>query len=203
MDVLMAPNGCRRAPSHSVVTIVVVAWILGGAGASWHAAGARQVQTVEQLKAAVILTFARFVEWSPQEFSSASAPIVVGVVADEAVALALETTARGKNVAGRTMAVTRLQWDSEIAGVHMLFVGEEEKRHLGVVLERVRSRQIVTVSSLPGFGRAGGMITLTFIDGRVTFAVNSRATTLSAVRLSSFLLSHATKVSDESNGGGR
>ena len=47
------------------------------------------------------------------------------------------------------------------------------------------------------------MITLTFTDGRISFAVNSRATTLSAVRLSSFLLSHATKVSDESGGGGR
>ena len=101
------------------------------------------------------------------------------------------------------MAVKRLQWDSDVAGVHMLFIGETEKRHLGFVLERVRSRQIVTVSSLPDFGRAGGMITLTFTDGRISFAVNSRATALSGVRLSSFLLSHATKVSDESGGGGR
>ena len=78
------------------------------------------------------------------------------------------------------MAVKRLQWDSEVAGVHMLFVGEAEKRHLGGRARAVRSRQVVTVSSLPGFGRAGGMITLTFTDGRISFAVNSRATTLSA-----------------------
>ena len=45
------------------------------------------------------------------------------------------------------------------------------------------------------------MITLTTTDGRISFAVNSRATAQSAVRLSSFLLSHATKVSDESAGG--
>ena len=199
----MARNRRRRAPPHSVVAIVALTGMLTVAGASRHAAGAQQAQTVEQLKAAVVLTFARFVEWSPQEFASATAPIVAGVIADEAVAVALETTAHGKNVAGRTMAVTRLQWDSEAAGVHMLYVGEAEKRHLGVVLERVRSRQVVTVSSLPGFGRAGGMITLALSDGRISFAVNSRATTLSAVRLSSFLLSHATKVSDESGGGGR
>jgi hypothetical protein len=61
----------------------------------------------------------------------------------------------------------------------------------------------VTVSPLPGFGRVGGMITLTVTDGRISFAVNSHATALSAVRLSSFLLTHATKVSDESSRGVR
>ena len=120
------------------------------------------------------MTFARFIEWSPQEFSSASAPIVVGIIGDEAVAVALETIARGKNVAGRTMAVKRLQWDSEIVGVHMVFIGEPEKRRLRVVLDRIRSRQIVTrCPRLADFGRAGGMITLTVTDGRISFAVNS------------------------------
>jgi hypothetical protein len=164
------------------------------------AAGA-QDPTVEQLEAAVVMTFARFVEWPPQEFTSASAPIVVAVVADEGVAQALETVARGKNVAGRTIAVSRLQWDSDVAGVHMIFVGAVERRHLEALLERVRPRPIVTVSMQPGFGRAGGMITLTLSGGRLSFAVNSRATAASGVRLSSFLLSHATKVSAESGGG--
>jgi hypothetical protein len=85
----------------------------------------------------------------------------------------------------------------------MLFFGEAARRHLGVVLDRARSRPIVTVSSLLGFGRSGGMITLTFTDGRISFAVNSRATAASAVRLNPFLLSTATRVSDESSGNSR
>jgi hypothetical protein len=115
--------------------------------------------------------------------------------------VALEAGSRGRNVAGRTIAVKRLQWDSVDAGVHMLFVGEMDPRHLAILLDHVRLRPIVTVSGLPGFGRAGGMITLTFTDGRITFAVNSSATAASGVRLSSFLLSHATKVSAASAGG--
>jgi hypothetical protein len=188
-----------RATAHGIIAILAMLWTAAGIGARAPAVDG-QTQTVEQLEAAVVITFARFVEWPPLEFSSATAPIVVGIVADEGVAVALETNSRGKNVAGRTIAVKRLQWDSDDAGVHMLFIGETEKRHLSVVLERVRSRPVVTVSPLPEFGRVGGMITLTVTGGRITFAVNSRATALSAVRLSSFLLSHATKVSDDGGG---
>jgi hypothetical protein len=92
------------APSQAVIAILAVILMLAGIGANGHGAGAEE-QTVEQLEAAVVMTFARFVEWSPQKFFSASAPIVVGIVADEAVALALETIAPGKNVAGRPVAV--------------------------------------------------------------------------------------------------
>jgi hypothetical protein len=164
---------------------------------------ADQGQTVEQLEAAVVLTFARFVEWPPGEFPSPTAPIVVGLVGDDAVAVALEAASRDKKVAGRTIAVKRLQWDSDATGVHVLFVGEAAKRQLAVILERVKSRPVVTVSRIPEFGRAGGMITLTVAGGRLTFAVNSSATALSGVRLSSFLLSHATKVSGQSGEGDR
>jgi hypothetical protein len=195
----MPHHGSRRTPRHGVIAILAMSWMLAGIGVSGRGA-AGPAQTVEQLEASVVMTFARFIEWSPQEFPSASAPIVVGIIADEAVAQALETLARGKNVAGRTMVVTRLQWDSAVTGVHMLFVGETEKRRLAVVLEPIRSRQIVTVSRLAEFGRAGGMITLTFTAGRISFAVNSRAAALSGVRLSSFLLAHASTVSDESTG---
>ena len=199
----MLGKGRRRALCRSVIAILAMNGMTAVSAPASRDKGGPDGQTLEQLEAAVVMTFARFVEWSPAEFADASAPIVVGVVADDAVALALEAVARGKNVGGRTMAVRRLQWDSDIAGVHMLFVGEAEKRHLGVLLERARPRPIVTVSSLAEFGRAGGMITLAFTDGRISFAVNSHATALSAVRLSSFLLSHATKVSDDSGGGAR
>jgi hypothetical protein len=199
----MARSRCRTAPCHVVAILTITGILVAFAAAGGRATSAPEQQTVEQLEAAVIMTFARFIEWSPEEFSSSAAPIVVGIIGDEAVAIALETIARGKNVAGRTMAVRRLQWDSEIVGVQMIFIGEPEKRRLRVVLDRIRSRQIVSVSALADFGRTGGMITLTFTDGRISFAVNSAATAVSGVRLSSFLLSHATKVSDESGGGGR
>jgi hypothetical protein len=198
----MARRTGQRGYGRGMIATLALSCAIAGAPAPALAAApapGAEPQTVEQLQAAVILTFARFVEWSPAAFVAASAPIVIGVVADETVAEALEAIARGRNVAGRTISVRRLQWDSDDAGIHMLFLGATEKRHLALVVARVRARPIVTVSPLPEFGRAGGMITLTLADGRITFAVNSGATASSGVRLSSLLLTHASRVSDESS----
>lgn len=195
----MTGQGGAGTPGRAAVAILAGLGLLAAGGARAPVVRA-QPQTIEQLEAAVVMTFARFVEWSPLEFASAAAPIVVGVVADEGVAEALEISSRGKKVAGRTIGVSRRQWDSDVSGLHMLFIGDLDKRHLGVLLAQARSRPIVTVSPRHEFGRAGGMITLTATGGRITFAVNSGATAASGVRLSSFLLSHATTVSDQSGG---
>jgi hypothetical protein len=198
----MMRGGGPGASSGGAVAVLIVGCLLSGAGAS-RAPSESEAQTVEQLEAALVLTLARFVEWPAQAFPSAAAPIVAGIMADDGVALALETGARGKNVAGRSLTVRRVHWDGDVAGLHMLVVGEREQRRLALVLAGIRTLPIVTISRLPDFGRAGGMITLAFTDGRVSFAVNSSATALSGVRLSSFLLSHATRVSDDSPGGAR
>jgi hypothetical protein len=191
----VARRACAGTAEYAGLAVLVTTCMLAGAGAGLTAGA--PAQTVEQLEASIVITFARFIEWPPQTFAFAAAPIVVGVVADEGVALALEVGSRDKLVAGRALAIKRLQWDSPATGVHILLVGDSEKRHLKAVLEGVRSQPIVTVSRLPEFGRSGGMITLTFTDGRITFAVNASATTRGTVRLSSFLLSHATAVSDD------
>lgn len=196
----MVRQSSTGASGRAAVAILVGLWLLAAGGARAPVVRAAP-QTLEQLEAAVVMTFARFVEWAPRDFASATAPIVVGVVANEGVAESLEIGSRGKKVAGRTIDVSRRQWDSDVSGLHMLFIGELDKRHLGVLLAKASTRPIVTVSPVREFGRAGGMITLTVTDGRITFAVNSGATALSGVRLSSFLLSHATTVSDQSSGG--
>jgi hypothetical protein len=177
---------------------VVALWVTIVAVASAQDQAASDTQTIDQLQGSLLVTFARFVEWPPVSFPSAVAPIVIGIAADEGVTEALDRSSRGKTVAGRAIVIKRLQWDSDFAGVHMVFLGETGKRHMGLILDRVRRQPVVTVSSLTGFGSAGGMITLKVASGRVSFSVNSAATALSGVKLSSFLLSHATKVSQES-----
>lgn len=156
---------------------------------------AADVKSVAQLQAALMLTFARFVEWSSEDFSSPVAPVVVAIIADEETAAALEGLSLGKQVAGRPLALKRLQWDSDLAGVHMLFIGVTDKRRVQAAIDQAITRRVVTVSAVPEFGRLGGMITIGNTSGRLGFSVNSSATARGGVRLSSFLLSHATKVS--------
>ena len=174
-------------------------------GAVLLTSGARTIAgstpTTEQLQAALLMTFARFTEWPAGGFTSPSAPLVVGFVADEAATEAFELAARGKNVSGRPVIARRLQWDSDPTGTHVLLIGQSERRRLAEVLQRAVRRPILTVSQLAEFGEAGGMITLKSDGGRVSFAVNAQATGASGLRLSSFLLSHATAVSEPAGPG--
>jgi hypothetical protein len=158
---------------------------------------ASQPPSIEQLQAALLMTIARFVEWPPAAFPAAAAPFVVGIVSDEGVAMALEAASRARQVNGRSVVVKRMQWESDVTGVHLLVVGESERRRLGPLLQRLHGKHILTVSTLPEFGSAGGMITLQTRAGHISFAINSTAADRSGLRLSSFLRSHATRVSGD------
>jgi hypothetical protein len=153
--------------------------------------------TIEHLQATLLITVARYVEWPSTAFTSPTTALVVGIVSDDAVAEAFAATAAGRNIGGRAIAVKRLQWESDMTGVHLLLIGQVERRRVAALLEQIRSKPILTISMVPQFAAAGGMITLTASGGRLSFSVNARATGDSALRLSALLLSHATSVSHE------
>jgi len=168
-----------------------------------RAAASDAAPTIDQLQAAMIITIARFVEWPRSAFASPALPIVIAIVADQAVADALEASVAGRNINGRAVVVKRLQWDSDTAGIHLLFVGKSEQRRVAALLEHVRGKPILTVSLLPQFGSSNGMIALTSNAGRLSFSVNAWATGESGLRLTSSLLSHATSVSHQPGPGAR
>ena len=85
----MVRQGGAGASGCAAVAILVGLGLLAAGGARVPVVRAER-QTIDQLEAAVVMTFARFVEWSPLDFVSAASPIVVGVVAHEGVAEALE-----------------------------------------------------------------------------------------------------------------
>lgn len=180
-----------------VVVICTLLFSVGAVAVGVRAQAPVSAPPLEQLEAALLMTFVNYTTWPSDVFPSPSAPLVVGVIGNEAVEQALEVIARDRKVNRRSVAPKRLRWDSDLTGVHVLFLGQVEPRHVALLLAQIQRRPILTVSMLSEFSREGGIIGLKFSGGRVSFAVNSRATELSGLRLSSFLLSHATKVSNE------
>ena len=158
-------------------------------------ANTKVAPTVVQLEAALLVTFANYTVWPPDALPPASEPIVVGVVGDQTLAETFQEVSRERRVAGRPFATRVLHWESDLTGVHLLFLGTLERRHVTALLAQARLKPILTVSMAPEFAEAGGMITLKSTAGRVSFAVNSRATQLAGLHLSSFVLSYATSVS--------
>ena len=80
-----------------------------------------------QVKAVFLFRFAQFVEWPPEAFSDAQAPIVIGVLGEDPFGGFLDEAVAGERVNRRPLEVRRYRRMDEIGGCHILFIAESEE----------------------------------------------------------------------------
>ena len=131
---------------------------------SWSQA---QELTEYSVKAVLYYRLAQFVYW-PQD-KPPPKPMQLCVVGKSPFGSALEQV--DKSSGNAQFQVT----PSEIANCQMIFIPRSESGNLNNWLERAGSRQMVTVSAIPGFARAGGMIELPLEGERVNIVINRRS----------------------------
>lgn len=149
--------------------LVLLPW--WGLGASFATVAAPEPQPVttnpdeeedlkreRAIKAALILKFARYVEWPKSKFESRKSPIIVAVVGTDPFGSILERTFQGKKLGSRPYVVKRFTDPEKIDPCHILFVSESEKWDLELVLEQTRGQSVLLIGSSPRFARRGGMI---------------------------------------------
>lgn len=152
-----------------------------------------QVATADEVKAAFLFNFVKFVEW-PIDAAPSGAPLVVGVLGSDGIEESLRITARGKAINGHALAVKRLSGADDVTSVHLLFVGAREKARLGDLLRRVDGISVLTVSDADRFCQSGGVIGLLMDDNRVRFDINLDAAERGRLKVSSKLLALARVV---------
>jgi hypothetical protein len=147
-----------------------------------------------QVKAAFLYNFAKFVEWPPETFKSANAPIRLCVLGSSPVAWMLVEAVRNKSVGGRALAVREFANVSLAANCQILFVSASEQKHLRAILESTRSNDVLTVGETDKFVAEGGVVGFNLDHGRIHFDINLQAAQLERLQISSKLLSLATSV---------
>ena len=152
-----------------------------------------QTATAPELKAALLLNFARFAEWPG---IAPDAPVVLCVFGDDRVAGALGVVVQGRSVDGHAVRVSTVLLEEPLAPCHLLFISGSDSRRAAPVVEGARALPVLTVSDGEHFSKADGMIELFEDGGRMRFAINVDAVQRSRVRLSSRLLSLAKVVRD-------
>lgn len=155
--------------------------------------GVSQTLTLDEIKAAFLFNFTKFVEW-PVDPYVARPPLTIAVLGNDAIAAALSGIIRGKTVEGRVLASKRLTTASDLSGIQLLFVGAAADVELQRILRRVGGAPILTVSDGVAFAAHGGAIGLTTDRQRVRFEINLGAAERSGLRISSRLLTLASRV---------
>jgi len=152
-----------------------------------------QVATTEEVKAAFLLNFAKFVEWPPEALVGGS-PLAIGVLGGDGIADVLRDMVRGKSIGTHPMTVKRINGSEDLAAFHMVFIGQSEKSRLPDILRRVERANVLTVSDVDRFCELGGIIALTLEQNHVRFEVSLHAAERAHLKISSKLLSLARVV---------
>ena len=153
-----------------------------------------QTPSEYQVKAALLLNFAQFIEWPSQAFSDSNSSMVIGVLGNDPFGDALDNTFSGETVQGRPIVIKRAQQVEDLKGVHLLFVSNSEKDRIAEILASVKDDSVVTIGETDGFGRRGGIINFYFEGKKVRFEINSSAAQKKKLKISSQLLKRAKLV---------
>ncbi len=165
-------------------------WIMSGL----LLAGGRQLpaQTAipaeYQIKAVFLFNFAQFVEWPPQAFPEAQAPLVIGVLGEDPFGAYLDETVRGEKLNDHLVVVQRYRRAEEIGACHVLFISRSEADRLEPILARLKGRSVLTVGDFDGFARRGGMIRFVRENNKIRLRIGLETAKAANMTISSKLL---------------
>lgn len=146
-----------------------------------------------QIKAAFLFNFAKFVDWPPQAFPQPNSPIIIGVLGKNVFGHYLEDTIRDKEVKNRRFEIKEFTSVNDAVNCHILFISPTLKDDLPKILTALHNASVLTVSESDEFIKAGGMIDFTIEESKVHFQINDDAAKKAGLRISSKLLSLATR----------
>lgn len=196
MQPSMNPHAQRRLRRH------LAGWVLACTAALWLEAGitapaaaqnaAPSTPLERRVKAAFLYKFLGYAEFPANAFADAGAPLTIGVVDADDVAVALARIVVGRTAGNRGITVHILR-ESEIGTpMHMLFVGGQDAGRVSRLLRQANTLLAVTECDkvLP----QGSAINFRIIDDRVRFDVALDAAEKNGIKLSSRLLAVANRV---------
>jgi hypothetical protein len=153
-----------------------------------------QVPSAEQqLKAAFVSKFPQFTEW-PESTLNGRQQIELCVAIPNPFGTSLRELTEGERLGSRPLVVRTVDSPGDLDGCQLLFLPTGPPGERKILLDRARTRPILTVGDAPTFIEEGGMVALRMVDGRVRFEINVDAANQVGLRLSSQLLRLALSV---------
>jgi hypothetical protein len=147
-----------------------------------------------EIKAAFLVKFTQFVEWSGREGSKVGAPIVIAVLNSPRMASEIARIAAKEDRSGATVVAKSVSRMEDAGDCHVLFVPSEETARFRSAASDIRRKPILVVGESPGFALTSGHINF-YLDGsHVRFEVNVEAARGAGLQISSRLLSLARVV---------
>lgn len=149
--------------------------------------------TEYDVKAAMLLNFAKFVDWPPEKLDSTNSPVIIGVFGRDPFGPVLDELVKNQEVSGHRLEVRRLTQSDTVTNCHVVFcsgsAAETDK-----LLAVAKQAKVVFVSDTETFTRQGGHIGLYIQESKLRFEVNLAAFERSGLKMHSQVLKLAPRV---------
>jgi sugar (pentulose or hexulose) kinase len=144
--------------------------------------------TEAQLKAALLYNFASFTDW-PADLP-ASAPLVIGVTGNDAIAAALRALPE-RTTGGRAIQMQSVDESQNPHQCQILFISSANLRSIAATLAQVQNAPVLTVGEHEQFTRLGGIIRLFDDSGHLRFEIDAPHASRVRLKISSRVLNLA------------
>lgn len=147
-----------------------------------------------RLKAAFLYNFTKFVEWPPERFDSATAPIVIGLLAEANLEAEIAGIVANRQVNGRALIVRNITSAADIQTVHVLFVSTEQETRFVALRQHARPAALLTVGDEEACRTYGGIICFMQRGEKLRFEIDIDAAERSHLKISAQLQKLAVAV---------
>jgi len=184
----MKKNAIIRKLARLLVSIL--AMIAAAAGSPGH--GQDDVGDEHEIRAAMIFNIAKFVEWPASKADGSGGAFVLCELGTDAVTSSLEKLLRGQSIAGKPIALLRLNKNSAVGSCHLLHIAHYDRKGFENIAPELVKQSVLSIGSQDWLTSAGGVVSLPMVDDNVRIQVNLGVAQRSGLKVSSKLLKIAT-----------
>lgn len=124
-----------------------------------------------KIEAAFLRNFAHYVTWPGHVFPDSRSPWHIGVLGRDPFGDVLDSTLKGRSVAGRSFTVFRGDSLDKLPPCQIIYIAHEQPALRRTALAELKDKPVLTVGDAPEFLREGGIIRFNVGD-RVRMSIN-------------------------------
>lgn len=144
----------------------------------------------EEIKAAFLYNFTKFIDWPGHTFTSPLSSFKSCLLADHTKGAVLDAF-HDKQVVDRNIEVMSFDSIQDVDSCQILYIGDSDLKTRQMALAAVNGKPVLTIGENHGFAEQGGMINFYIDDDRVLFEINVDALNQAGLIASSRLLNLA------------
>lgn len=144
------------------------------------------------VKAVFLERFTRFIKWpTDAEIDNISKPFVIAVIGKNPFGSNLHNIYSKRKIRDKRVKIIYISRVNQIAGSHILFIAESEKKRLQSIISYSKEKHVLTIGDSNGFAEKGVLFNFYTASNQIKFEINEKAVRESGLSINYLLLNVA------------